>query len=79
VLVRMLDPTGQVVAEAGGGVLAGPVEMIGAAAGAAERRWAGRVPGLSRWELASFVSRGGLLLPGFVPESINTSPRLSGP
>jgi hypothetical protein len=79
VLVRMLDPTAQVVVEAAGGVLAGPVEMIAAAAGAAGRRWAGRVGVLSRWELVSFVSGGGLLLPGFVPESINASPRLPHP
>jgi hypothetical protein len=78
VLVRALDPTGQVAVEAAGGVLAGPVVMIAAAARAAEGRWAGRVGVLSRWELVSFVTGGGLLLPGFVPESINASPRLPG-
>jgi hypothetical protein len=78
VLVRVLDPAAAVV-EAAGPVLAGPVAMVAAAAGAAGRRWAHRVPVLSRWELASFVTCGGLLLPAFTPESINASPRLPSP
>jgi hypothetical protein len=75
VLVRALDP-GAPVVEVAGPVLAGPVAMVAAAAGAAGRRWAGRVPALSRWELASFVTHGELMLPSFTPESINTNPRL---
>jgi hypothetical protein len=78
VLVRALDTEAPVV-EAAGPVPAGPVAMVVAAAEAAGRRWAGRVPALSRWELASFVTRGGLLLPSFTPESINASPRLPSP
>jgi hypothetical protein len=75
VLVRALaaDPP---VVEVGAAVPAGPVAMVAAAAEAAARRWAGRVPALSPWELASFVSGGALLSPSFTPESINASPRL---
>jgi hypothetical protein len=78
VLVRALDP-GAPVVEVAGPVLAGPVATVAAAAEAAAGRWAGRVPALSRWELASFVTCGGLLSPSFTPESVNASPRLPNP
>jgi hypothetical protein len=54
--------------------LAGVVGMIAAFAVAVAGRWSVAV--LSRWELVAFVTGGGLLAPSFVPESINTSPRL---
>jgi hypothetical protein len=48
--------------------------MIAALAGVVAGRWSMLV--VSRWELVSFVTGGGLLAPSFAPESINTSPRL---
>jgi hypothetical protein len=60
-----LAPAGSVVADA--------VAAIAAAAAAAGRRWAGRLVSLSPGELASSVSGGLLLAPGFSPEWINTS------
>ena len=44
------------------------------AAGAARRRWAGRLVSLSPGELASSVSAGRLLSPSWAPGLINTSP-----
>ena len=60
-----LPPAGSVVADA--------VAAVTAAAAAAGRRWAGRLVSLSPGELASSVSAGLLLAPGFAPELINTS------
>jgi hypothetical protein len=60
-----LAPAGSVVADA--------VAAVTAAAAAAGRRWAGRLVSLSPGELASSVSGGLLLAPGFSPEWINTS------
>jgi hypothetical protein len=60
-----LIPAGSVVADA--------VAAVTAAAAAAGRRWAGRLVSLSPGELASSVSAGLLLAPGFAPEWINTS------
>ncbi|WP_198152776.1 hypothetical protein [Pseudofrankia sp. DC12] len=62
------------VLEIGGGLFAGLVALVVAVRDAAAGRWA--VPTLSAWELVSFVTAGGLLLPAFAPESINTGPRL---
>jgi hypothetical protein len=50
------------------------VAAITAAAAAAGRRWAGRLVSLSPGELASSVSAGALLAPGFTTGWINTSP-----
>ncbi len=61
-----LEPAGSAVADA--------VAAIAAAAEAAGRRWAGRLVSLSPGELASSVSAGALLAPGFIPGLINTSP-----
>ena len=60
-----LAPAGSVVADA--------VAAVTAAAAAAGRRWAGRLVSLSPGELASSVSAGLLLAPGFAPGLINTS------
>ena len=60
-----LPPAGCTVADA--------VAAITAAATAAGRRWAGRLVSLSPGELASSVSAGLLLAPGFGAEWINTS------
>jgi hypothetical protein len=60
-----LAPAGSVVADA--------VAAVTAAAAAAGRRWAGRLVSLSPGEMASSVSGGLLLAPGFSPEWINTS------
>jgi hypothetical protein len=60
-----LAPAGSLVADA--------VAAVTAAAAAAGRRWAGRLVSLSPGELASSVSGGLLLAPGFAPEWINTS------
>jgi hypothetical protein len=60
-----LAPEGPAVADA--------VAAIAGAAAAAGRRWAGRLVSLSPGELASSVSAGLLLAPGFPPELINTS------
>lgn len=54
--------------------LAGVVGVLAAVAAVAAGRWS--VPVLSRWELLSFLTGGGLLAPSFAPERINTSPRL---
>jgi hypothetical protein len=56
-----------------GSVVADAVAAVTAAAVAAGRRWAGRLVSLSPGELASSVSAGLLLAPGFAPEWINTS------
>jgi hypothetical protein len=56
-----------------GPVLADAVAAVTAAAAAAARRWAGRLASVSPGELASSVSGGRLLAPGFTPEWINTS------
>ncbi len=61
----LLPPAGSVVADA--------VAAVTAAAMAAGRRWAGRLVSLSPGELASSVSAGLLLAPGFGAEWINTS------
>ena len=61
-----LAPAGSVAADA--------VAAVTAAAGAARRRWAGRLVSLSPGELASSVSAGRLLSPSWAPELINTSP-----
>jgi hypothetical protein len=50
------------------------VAAITAAAGAARRRWAGRLVSLSPGEVASSVSGGQLLSPSWVPGLINTNP-----
>jgi hypothetical protein len=60
-----LPPAGSAVADA--------VAAVTAAAAAATRRWAGRLVSVSAGELASSVSAGLLLAPGFTPEWINTS------
>jgi hypothetical protein len=60
-----LAPAGSVVADA--------VAAVAAATAAAGRRWAGRLVSLSPGELASSVSGGLLLAPGFTVELINTS------
>ncbi len=60
-----LAPAGPAVADA--------VAAVTAAAAAAARRWAGRLVSLSPGELASSVSAGLLLAPGFAPERANTS------
>jgi hypothetical protein len=60
-----LPPAGSAVADA--------VAAVTAAAAAAARRWAGRLVSVSPGELASSVSGGLLLAPGFTPEWINTS------
>jgi hypothetical protein len=60
-----LIPAGSVVADA--------VAAVTAAAAVAGRRWAGQLVSLSPGELASSVSAGLLLAPGFAPEWINTS------
>jgi hypothetical protein len=52
-------------------LLGDAVEAIGAAAAAAARRFGVRV--VSGWRLASAVSAGRLLAPGWPTESINTS------
>jgi hypothetical protein len=49
------------------------VAAVTAAAAAAAGRWAGRLVSVSPGELASSVSGGLLLAPGFTPEWINTS------
>jgi hypothetical protein len=64
-----LPPAGSVVADAVAAVAA-----VAAAAAAAARRWVGRLVSVSPGELASSVSGGLLLAPGFAPEWINTSP-----
>jgi hypothetical protein len=56
-----------------GSPAADAVAAITAAAGAVRRRWAGRLVSVSPGELASSVSGGLLLAPGFTPEWINTS------
>ena len=61
-----LPPAGSPAADA--------VAAITAAAGAARRRWAGRLISLSPGELASSVTAGALLAPVFTAELINTSP-----
>jgi hypothetical protein len=58
---------------AAGSAVADAVAAIAAAAAAAARRWAGLLVSLSPGELASSVSAGLLLAPGFAPEWINTS------
>jgi hypothetical protein len=60
-----LPPAGSVVADA--------VAAVTAAAAAAARRWAGRLVSVSPGELASSVSAGLLLAPGFAPDLANTS------
>jgi hypothetical protein len=60
-----LPPAGSAVGDA--------VAAVIAAAAAAARRWAGRLVSVSPGELASSVSAGLLLAPGFTPEPINTS------
>jgi hypothetical protein len=60
-----LPPAGSAVADA--------VAAVTAAAAAAAGRWAGRLVSLSPGELASSVSGGLLLAPGFTAEWINTS------
>jgi hypothetical protein len=60
-----LAPAGSAVADA--------VAAVTAAAVAAGRRWAGRLGSVSPGELASSVSGGLLLAPGFAAEWINTS------
>ncbi len=60
-----LAPAGSAVGDA--------VAAVTAAAAAAAGRWAGRLVSLSPGELASSVSGGLLLAPGFTPELINTS------
>jgi hypothetical protein len=60
-----LPPAGSAVADA--------VAAIVAAAAAAAGRWAERLVSVSPGELASSVSGGLLLAPGFAPEWINTS------
>jgi hypothetical protein len=57
-----------------GSPAADAVAAIIAAAGAARRRWAGRLVSLSPGELASSVSAGLLLSPSWAPGLINTSP-----
>jgi hypothetical protein len=61
----VLVPAGSVVADA--------VAAVTAAAAAAARRWAGRLVSVSPGELASSVSAGLLLAPGFTPDLVNTS------
>ena len=60
-----LAPAGSAVGDA--------VAAVTAAAAAAAGRWAGRLVSLSPGELASSVSAGLLLAPGFAPKWINTS------
>jgi len=60
-----LPPTGSAAADA--------VAAVTAATAAAAGRWAGRLASLSPGELASSVSGGLLLAPGFGAEWINTS------
>jgi hypothetical protein len=60
-----LPPAGSAVADA--------VAAVTAAAAAASRRWAGRLVSVSPGELASSVSAGRLLAPGFAPDLVNTS------
>jgi hypothetical protein len=60
-----LPPAGSVVADA--------VAAVTAAAAAADRRWAGRLVSVSPGELASSVSAGLLLAPGFAPDPAYTS------
>ncbi len=60
-----LPPAGSAVGDA--------VAAVTAAAASAARRWAGRLVSVSPGELASSVSAGLLLAPGFTPEWINTS------
>lgn len=60
-----LLPTGSAVGDA--------VAAVAAAAAAAAGRWAGRLVSVSPGELASSVSGGLLLAPGFTPGWINTS------
>ena len=55
----------------GAGLFADAVEAIGAAAAATARRFGVRA--VSGWRLASAVSSGRLLAPGWPTESINTS------
>jgi hypothetical protein len=57
-----------------GSPAADAVAAVSAAAGAARRRWAGQMVSLSPGELASSVTAGALLAPGFTAELINTSP-----
>jgi hypothetical protein len=57
-----------------GSPAADAVAAVSAAAGAARRRWAGLLVTLSPGELASSVTAGALLAPGFTPGLINTSP-----
>ena len=61
-----------------GSPAADAVAAVIAAAGAARRRWAGRLVSLSPGELASSVSGGLLLSPSWVPGLINTSPFQAG-
>jgi hypothetical protein len=68
-----LDPDPPPLAPAGS-VAADAVAAVTAAAGAAGRRWAGRLVSLSPGVLASSVSAGRLLSPSWAPEWINTSP-----
>jgi hypothetical protein len=53
--------------------VADAVAAVTAAAEAAARRWAGRLVSVPPGELASSVSAGLLLAPGFAAEWINTS------
>ncbi len=53
--------------------LADAVAAIGAAAAAAARRWGGPVSAVSPWELASAVTSGSLLSPGWDGRAGNTS------
>jgi hypothetical protein len=61
-----LPPAGSPAADA--------VAAVTAAAAAARHRWAGRLVSLSPGELASSVTAGALLAPGFTAKLINTSP-----
>jgi hypothetical protein len=61
-----LPPAGSPAADA--------LAAIIAAAAAARRRWAGQLVSLSPGELASSVTAGALLAPGFTAKLINTNP-----
>jgi hypothetical protein len=56
-----------------GSALADAVAAVGAAAGAAARRWPGAALALSAWDLASAVTGGLLLHPGWDGGAGNTS------
>jgi hypothetical protein len=60
-----LPPAGSAVADA--------VTAVTAAAAAAARRWTGRLVSVPPGELASSVSAGLLLAPGFTPDLVHTS------